>query len=120
MQIPWVQSPDEVRPLFQSTTDVVVVDVYDMVVFDDEGEEKDPRDGCRVYVRTRRIASKIYATTGWHIDAQPNDDLGYQPAAIFTLSGDPGEVQNLLESFLTKEPIYRRGRWINTYRPPER
>ena len=120
MQIPWVETPTEVRKLFQFTTDVVVVDVYDIPVFDDEGEEQDPVDGCRIFVRIRRIAQKICEMTGWPPDEIPNRDLGYQPAATFTLAHQPESVQYRLESFLDKEEIYRGGRWINTYQPPAR
>ena len=119
MDIPWVQAPHEVRPLFQKRTDVVVVTVYDMLTFDDEGEEKDPIDGCRIFVRNRRIAGKIRAITGWHSDAEPSDEIGYQPAATFTLSQDSEEVQAKLKSFLAEEKIYREGRWINTFQPSE-
>ncbi len=119
MRIPWVETPACVRELFQTTTDVVVVDVYDIPVFDDEGEEQDPVDGCRIFVRTRRITQKIREMTGWHPDEIPNLDLGYRPAATFTLAGDAENVRYLLESFLDKECVYRRGRWINTYQPPE-
>lgn len=120
MQIPWAETPAEVRRLFQRMTDVVVVDVYDLLTFDDEGEEIDPVDGCRVFVRTRRIAQKIRRATGWDSDKTPNLDLGYQPAATFTLTRDPEGVKYQLEAFLHQEAIYRQGRWINTYQPPER
>ncbi|MDP3772256.1 MAG: hypothetical protein Q8Q94_02690 [bacterium] len=119
MRIPWVETPAHVRELFHATTDVVVVDVYDILVFNDEGEEQDPVDGCRIFVRTRRIAQKICEMTGWHPDEIPNLDLGYRPAATFTLIREASEAQYRLESFLDKEKIYRRGRWINTYQPPE-
>ncbi len=119
MQIPWVETPAKVRELFQITTDVVIVDVYDIPVFDDEGEEKDPIDGCRVFVRTRRIAQKICEVTGWHSDEIPNLDLGYCPAATFTLARDSESAQCQLEEFLSQEKIYRKGCWINTYQPPE-
>lgn len=115
MQIPWVETPAKVRELFQNMTDVVVVDAYDMLIFDHEGEEKDPVDGCKIFVRTQRIAQKICETTGWHPDQIPNLDLGYSPAATFTLACDAENAQCRLESFLADEWIYRRGRWINTY-----
>ena len=113
MQIPWVECPAQVRGLFQTTTDVVIVDVYDMFIFDDEGEEKDPIDGCRVFVRTRRITKKICEVTGWHPDKIINRDLGYAPAAVFTLARDPEIVRYQLERFLDTEQIYRKGCWVN-------
>ena len=117
MYIPIAMSPHDVRSLFGSVTDVVVVPIYDLLTFDDEGEEKDPVDGCRVFVRTRRVAHMIHAATDWQFDITPNDDMGYQPAATFTLVQSPDDAQGELMHHLCSVPIYRNGRWINIFNP---
>ena len=120
MDIPVATSAHDVRALFASITDAAVVLIYDLLVFDEEGEEQDPIGGCRVFVRTHRVAQIIHAATGWPFDGEPNDDIGYQPAATFTLAQSPEDVQSELVHHLCSVPIYRRGRWINTFQPPER
>ena len=115
MDIPMAASPYDVGSLFGSITDVVVVPMYDLLTFDEEGEENNPVDGCRVFVRTRRVAHIIHAVTDWQFDVPPNDDIGYQPAATFTLAQDPDDAQGELMHHLCSVPIYRKGRWINTF-----
>ncbi len=115
MHIPMATSPHDVKILFGSVTDVVVVPLYDLLTFDQEGEENDPIDGCRVFVRTRRVAYIIHTATNWQFDVPPNDDIGYQPAATFTLAQSPDDVQDELIHHLCSVSIYRRGRWINTF-----
>ena len=120
MDIPIATSPHDVRSLFGSTTDAVVVPMYDLLTFNEEGEENDTMDGCRVFVTTRRVALIIHAATDWQFDVPPNDDMGYRPAATFTLAQGPDDTQGELIHHLCSVPIYRRGGWINTFRPLKR
>ncbi len=103
------------RISFGSITDAVIVPVYDMLAFDDEGEEQDPFDGCRVFVRTRRVTQLIRTATGWSPDNPPHDDIGYRPVATFTVARNCDDVQGELMEHLCSVPILRRGRWINTF-----
>ena len=120
MQIPCVQTFEDVRLMFATVTDVVIVELHDVPVYSDEGEELDPIDVSRVYVRTRSVAEKICRETGWRSDVETYWDIGHAPAAKFTRHEDPETVQIGLEEFLAQEKIWRRGRWINTFKPPER
>ena len=120
MNIIVAESVHDVRYFFDRITDVVVVPVYDMLTFDEEGEEGDPIDGCRVFVRTQRAVSLIHAATGWPRDVPPNNELGYYPAATFTLAQSAEDMQSVLVHHLCDVPIYRRGRWTNTFKPLER
>ena len=119
MYVPLAKELIEVRHYFNNVTDVVVTEVLDIVFFALEGEDPDPIDGCRVFVRRREIAELIAGRMDWLIDRPTNCDLGYAPAATFTLALPPEEVRETLQALLKDEKIYKNGEWINTDEPPE-
>ena len=119
MYVPLAKDVIEVRYYFNTVTDVVVIEALDIVFFPLEGEDSDPIDGCRVFVRRGPIAKLIAGRMDWLLDQPTNCDLGYPPAATFTLALPPEEVRETLQILLKDEKIYKDDRWINTFEPPE-
>ena len=124
MLVPWVTSVNELREMFDRTSDVVVMPAFDLILLSEEGEEAEPVDGCRVVVRTKRACRILCDRTGWTPDEVTNRDIGYTPVATFTLPWEQEEVTEELECALADVPIRRKifGRWIwfNSYEPPAR
>ena len=124
MLVPWVTSVKELREAFDQTTDVVVMPAFDLILVNDEGEEQELVDGCRVIARTQRARRIICARTRWTPDEVTNREIGYAPAATFTFPWDQEEIMEELENALANVWIHRKIEdiwiWINSYKPPAR